>query len=65
MSRNQRGPTTSDIGQWIDNDEGLYRWWRQSRLSKREFIRLNRSELVRIIATVVSGEKRAHYLLYG
>lgn len=65
MSRNQRGPTTSDIGQWVDNDEGLYRWWRQSRLSKREFIRLNRSELVRIISTIISGEKRGHYLLYG
>jgi len=65
MGRNQRGPNAQDIGQWIDNDEGLYRWWRNSKLSKREFIRLNRSELVRIIQAVTTGEKRAHYLLYG
>lgn len=65
MGRNQRGPNTQEIGQWIDNDEGLYRWWRNSRLSKREFIRLNRSELVRIIQAVTTGEKRPHYLLWG
>lgn len=65
MSSRERGLTTRDLGQWIDNDEGLYRWWRNSKLSKREFIRLNRSELVRIIQAVTTGEKRPHYLLYG
>ena len=25
--------------QWIDNDEGLYDWWKSSRMSKREFIK--------------------------
>lgn len=65
MSSRERGLTTRDLGQWIDNDEGFYRWWRQSRLSKREFIRLNRAELKRSIQAVMNGEKRPHYLLYG
>lgn len=45
--RNGRGEslTVSDISQWIDNDEGLYNWWRGSRQSKTAFIRANRSEL--------------------
>lgn len=64
MSRD-RGITNKEIGQWVDNDEGLYRWYMQSRLSKREFIKVNRSELVRIIQAVQSGERRPHYLLYG
>lgn len=34
---------------WIDNDEGLYNWWRSSGLSKRAFIRANREELTRLI----------------
>lgn len=37
--------TISEIGQWIDNDESLYLWHRESRLSKREFIKQNRAEL--------------------
>jgi len=31
--------------QWINNDEGLYLWWKRSRLSMREFIRQNRDEI--------------------
>ena len=30
---------------WIDNDEGLYLWWRGSRQSKRAFLRENRADL--------------------
>lgn len=30
---------------WVDNDEGLYHWWRRSHLSKRAFVRANRDEL--------------------
>lgn len=65
MSKRDRGLTVADIGQWIDNDEGLYRWWKDSKQSKRDFIRDNRSELTRAIQAVTSGEKRPHYLLYG
>jgi hypothetical protein len=55
----------TDRGQWIDNDEGLYRWWKSSKLSKREFIRQNRTEIDKAIENVTSGRKRAHYLTYG
>jgi hypothetical protein len=51
--------------QWIDNDEGLYDWWKHSRLSKREFIRQNRKEIDETINPVISGEKQAHHLKYG
>lgn len=56
--------TNGDIAQWIDNDEGLYNWWKSSRLSKREFIKQNRDELRRCIEGVLSGAKPAHYLAY-
>lgn len=51
--------------QWIDNDEGLYDWWKSSRLSKREFIRQNRAEINAAIEQVTGGDKPAHYLKYG
>ena len=34
---------------WVNNDEGLYNWFRESRLSMREFIRSNRAELTAYI----------------
>ena len=55
----------TDIAQWIDNDEGLYNWWKSSRQSKREFIRDNRAELEACINRVLNGSKPAHYLAYG
>ena len=55
----------TDRSQWIDNDEGLYRWWKSSKLSKREFIRQNRQEITDIINNVRSGKQPAHYLTYG
>jgi hypothetical protein len=51
--------------EWIDNDEGLYDWWRESRQSKRAFIRENRAEIDAAIDNVTSGDKPAHYLKYG
>lgn len=57
--------SSSDIAQWIDNDEGLYDWWRSSGLSKWKFIRANRKELVEAIRNVTSGNRPAHYLKYG
>ncbi len=54
-----------DITQWIDNDEGLYNWWRSSRQSKRAFIAANRAELTACIERVINGSKPAHYLAYG
>lgn len=30
---------------WVLNDEGLYRWWKSTRMPIRKFIRENRQEL--------------------
>jgi len=54
-----------DIEQWIDNDEGLYNWWRSSGMGKRAFIKENRAELEQCIDNVTTGRKGAHYLAYG
>jgi hypothetical protein len=54
-----------DRSQWIDNDEGLYDWWRASGLSKKEFIRRNRTEIDAAILPVLAGTKQAHHLKYG
>ena len=31
--------------QWIDNDEGLYLWWKSTGLSMRAFIKQERAEI--------------------
>jgi hypothetical protein len=57
--------TIKDIEQWVDNDEGLYNWWRSSRQPKRVFIQENRADLEAAILNVTEGKKPAHYLAYG
>jgi hypothetical protein len=42
----------NDRKQWVNNDEGLYSWWKSSRMSMREFIRANRAELTEAINKV-------------
>lgn len=54
-----------DREQWIDNDEGLYDWWKSSRKSKREFIKENREEIDTAINAVLNNDKPAHHLKYG
>lgn len=51
--------------QWVDNDEGLYNWWKRSKLSKRKFIQENRAEIDEAINNVLGNKKPAHYLAYG
>jgi hypothetical protein len=55
----------SERAQWIDNDEGLYNWWKSSRLSKAAFIREHRAEIDAAIENVTSNRKPAHYLACG
>lgn len=55
----------ADRSQWIDNDEGLYLWWKSSRLPKRKFISENKEEIDKVINNVVSSHKPAHHLAYG
>lgn len=50
--------------QWIDNDEGLYNWWKSTRLSKAKFIKENRAEIDAAIERMTSGKERQHYLAY-
>lgn len=57
--------TRADIAQWIDNDEGLYSWWKSSRQSQSKFITENRAELEACINRVLGNDKPAHYLAYG
>lgn len=46
--------TLNEINLWIDNDESLYLWHKRSRLSKREFVKQNKAELVALIDRVVN-----------
>lgn len=46
--------TASDITQWIDNDEGLYIWWKRSKQKKSVFIKENRTELESCIHAVLN-----------
>lgn len=55
----------TDRSQWIDNDEGLYCWWKSSKLSKAQFIKENKEEIDKAINNVLGNEKPAHYLKYG
>lgn len=49
----------TDRAQWIDNEEGLYRWWKQHRQSKQAFIRANRAEIDAKIRRFKRGEETA------
>ncbi len=53
--------TASDIDQWIDNDEGLYNWWRSAHQSKRDFIRDNRAELEACICRALNAKPASSY----
>ncbi len=55
----------TDRAQWIDNDEGLYCWWKSSKQSKTKFIQENRELIDRAILNVLDGKRPAHYLRYG
>ena len=43
---------------WVDNDEGLYTWWRQSRLTKGQFIRQNRKVITEAIERARDGARQ-------
>lgn len=54
MARSADGLTVTEIKQWIDNDEGLYNWWKSSRQTQSAFIRDNRQEIVTAINRVLN-----------
>jgi hypothetical protein len=57
--------TLKDLSQWVDNDEGLYRWWKSEGGRQRDFIVANRAAIERCVRNVLSGARPAHYLYYG
>lgn len=50
---------------WVNNDEGLYNWWKGSRQPLRAFVRENRAEIDGAVGRVTGGDRPAHYLAYG
>lgn len=60
--------SASEVEQWVNNDEGLYNWYRQwAKYNKgglRKFVKEHRQELERMITAVMTGRKPAHYLAY-
>lgn len=49
----------SEREDWINNDEGLYLWWKSSKQSITKFIRENREELTQIIQATITSKPRA------
>jgi len=47
MSR--RTMNDGDREEWVNNDEGLYSWWRSSGKGITVFVRQNRAELTALI----------------
>ena len=45
--------TNTEISNWIDNEESLYLWHRNTRLSRTAFIREHRATLVQAINAVI------------
>jgi hypothetical protein len=43
---------------WVQNDEGLYRWWRSERKPLAKFIKDNREQLDAIINKAINQEPR-------
>jgi hypothetical protein len=45
-----------DRRQWVQNDEGLYRWWQGSGIGLYRFVRENRDELTTVILAALNRE---------
>ena len=50
--------------EWVRNDEGLYTWHKDSKLSMKIFLKKNRHEIDTIINNIMGNKKPAHYLIY-
>ena len=48
----------NDREQWVNNDEGLYSWWKSTRQPIRTFVRENRDELTEAINKVLNAPPR-------
>jgi hypothetical protein len=43
---------------WIRNDEGLYSWWKSTRLPMSKFIKENKVEIDELIDSVINPKPR-------
>lgn len=46
---------------WVNNDEGLYNWWKSSRMSLTAFVKENRAEIDEAINSVLNPGWRQDY----
>ncbi len=46
---------------WINNHEGLYRWWKASKLSMRDFIKFNRPSIDETIRLALNERKDKYF----
>lgn len=46
----------SDREDWVNNDEGLYSWWKSTGQGITTFVRENRAELSRLILATLNRE---------
>jgi hypothetical protein len=53
----------TDRADWVENDEGLYGWFRRSRMSMRQFVRENRAGIDMRIHEVRGGKEEERYPL--
>jgi hypothetical protein len=51
--------------QWVLNDEGLYNWYRSSRMGLYVFIKANRKELTDIINKQLGNEPEEDNRVFG
>jgi len=45
-----------DRKEWVNNDEGLYRWWRSERVALSRFVRENRDSIDEVIEKVTGNK---------
>lgn len=55
MDGRRGGLNDREREQWIQNDEGLYNWWKSTRQAVSKFIKENREELDRLIMAALNA----------
>lgn len=56
MPRAKRGDRERFL--WIDNDAGLYRWWKSTALSRAQFVRRNKATIDGYIDRRIAGKPK-------
>ena len=46
---------------WIINDEGMYNWWKSTKLSKANFIKENKQEIDAAIKAMLDKKPQCSY----